>query len=323
MRAAVLTSPGQIAVMAWPEPTCGPGEVLVRITGVGICGSDLAVYCGGRPVPELPWVLGHEGVGLITAVAPDVSDRHVGQRVVIEPNYPCFNCPDCCRGETGGCRRKVIVGMNTPGLLLEFAAVPARFAWPAPPGLTDRQLVCIEPLTVATAAIRRAGGVQADQQCLVIGAGSAGLLFCTLLLANGVRPDVIEPHPGRAELAVSLGARISQDGVDGAYDRVYETSGVAPAVEQAFGLARAGGTVTLIGLGSKPVTTTSAAIVRRRLTIIGSLIYDHPGDFTTTLAAPPPALDRIIGAELPLERAQEAFENAREVPGKSWISVGA
>jgi 2-desacetyl-2-hydroxyethyl bacteriochlorophyllide A dehydrogenase len=321
MKAAVLTGPGHIDLVDRQEPSCGPGEVLVRVTGVGICGSDLTVFGGGRPVPEMPWVMGHEGIGVISAIGPDVSDRHVGQRVVIEPNYPCFDCPACSRGETCGCRNKVMIGMNTPGLLAEFVVIPARFAWPTPSGLTDGQMVCLEPLAVATAALRRAGGVRPSQRSVVVGAGSTGLIFCATLLANGVRPDVIEPHAGRAELAVSLGARIFQEGVDGPYDRVYETSGVASAVEQALGLARDGGTVTLTGLGTTPVTTTSAAIVRHRLTIIGSLVYDHPRDFAATLAAPLPALDRIIRAEFPLERAQEAFENAREVPGKSWISM--
>ena len=321
MKAAVLTDPGHIGLVDRQEPNCGPGEVLVRITGVGICGSDLTVYSGGRAVPESPWVMGHEGVGVISAVGPNVSDRHVGQRVVIEPNYPCFHCPACLRGETCGCQNKVMLGMNTPGLLTELVVIPARFAWPIPSVLTDRQAVCLEPLTVATAAVRRSGGVQAGQRCVVIGAGSTGLIFCATLLANGVRPDVIEPHAGRAELAVSLGARIFQDGVDGPYDRVFETCGVASAVEQALGLARDGGTVTLTGLGTHPFTTTSAAIVRHRLTIVGSLIYDHPGDFATTLATPLPDLDRVIRAEFPLERAQEAFENARAVPGKSWISI--
>jgi 2-desacetyl-2-hydroxyethyl bacteriochlorophyllide A dehydrogenase len=321
MKAAVLTDPGHIELVDRQEPTCGQGEVLVRITGVGICGSDLTVYGGGRTVPELPWVMGHEGVGVISAVGPNVSDRHVGQRVVIEPNYPCFHCPACIRGETCGCLNKVMIGMNTPGLLTEYVVIPARFAWPTPPGLTDRQLVCLEPLTVATAAVRRSGGVETGQRCLVIGAGSTGLIFCATLLANGVRPDVIEPHAGRAELAASLGARIFQDGVDRDYDRVYETSGSAPAVEQALELARDGGTVTLTGLGTHPFPSTSAAIVRHRLTIVGSLIYDHPRDFAATLAAPLPDLDRVIRAEFPLEKAQEAFENARAVPGKSWISV--
>jgi alcohol dehydrogenase/L-iditol 2-dehydrogenase len=265
--------------------------------------------------------MGHEGVGVISAVGPNVTDRQVGQRVVVEPNYPCFHCPACLRGETCGCQDKVMLGMNTPGLLTELVVIPARFAWPTPPGLTDRELVCLEPLTVATAALRRSGGVEPGQRCLVIGAGSTGLIFCATLLAHGVQPDVIEPHPGRAELAASLGARIFQDGVDSAYDRVFETSGSASAAEQALGLARDGGTVTLTGLGAESFTTTSAAIVRHRLTIVGSLIYDHPGDFAATLAAPLPDLDRVIRAEFPLEKAQEAFENARAVPGKSWISL--
>ncbi|MHA6803707.1 alcohol dehydrogenase catalytic domain-containing protein [Salinifilum ghardaiensis] len=85
MKAAALTAPERIEIIDAPEPTCGPRDVLVRVLGAGLCGTDSAVVRGSRKVPALPRVLGHEGVGEIIAAGEAVGDRAVGQRVVIEP----------------------------------------------------------------------------------------------------------------------------------------------------------------------------------------------------------------------------------------------
>lgn len=120
MKAIVCTGPRQVHVADdVPEPECGPGEVVVRVQGVGLCGSDLSVYDGHRELPRLPWVMGHEGGGEIVAVGSGVRDRRVGDRVVIEPNWACLDCPACRAGLTSDCPNRRIVGMNSPGILAE------------------------------------------------------------------------------------------------------------------------------------------------------------------------------------------------------------
>ena len=154
MKAAVLTCVGELAIEAgWPEPEPGRGEVVVALTGVGVCGSDLAVWSGSREV-DFPWIVGHEGTGTIVEVGAGVSRDRIGDRVVIEPNYPCGACDGCLRGRTAMCLRRQSVGLNIPGLLRERAAVPAQFAWTVPDGLADQDLVCVEPMTVALHATR-------------------------------------------------------------------------------------------------------------------------------------------------------------------------
>jgi len=143
MKAAVLTRVGEVVMTAnWPEPAPARGEVVVELTGVGLCGSDLAVWSGGRPV-DFPWIIGHEGTGTIVAVGEGVSGTRIGDRVVIEPNYPCGACDGCLRGRTAMCARRQSVGINIPGLLRERAAIPAQFAWTAPASLSDQHLVCV------------------------------------------------------------------------------------------------------------------------------------------------------------------------------------
>jgi len=213
----------------------------------------------------------------------------------------------------------VLVGFSAPGLLAEYAAVPAAYAWPVPGRWTDGAAVCAEPLTVALAAIRRSG-IKPGGNCLVVGAGSQGGLLCLALAAHGVTPHVLEPDHGRLELAVSLGAKAAGPD-DTGFATVFETSGAEAALGEAVSRAAHGAAVVLIGLGGQATRVDTRRVVRRQLTLRGSLIYDHPGDFAGTMGSPVRAPGRVLRAAYPLERAAEAFRAASEVPGKTWIRL--
>ncbi|WP_369174792.1 zinc-binding dehydrogenase [Streptomyces sp. R28] len=321
MRAAVLMAPGRIVtVNDWPEPVCGPHEVIVEMDGVGLCGTDLAVFQGKRVPPATPWVMGHEGFGRIAAVGSDVRDRQVGRSVVIEPNYACLKCADCRTGLTSACPHRAIVGLDAPGVLAERVALPARFAHPVPDGLTAADLAAAEPYTVARAAVRRSGVTAADR-CLVVGAGAQGLLVCLILSRLGIRPVVTEPHPQRLARAGRLGAT-PDDGRTG-FTYVFETSGHAPALRPAVDRCAPGATVVLIGLNPHRIPLTTDDVVRRQLVLRGSMIYDHPSDFTTAITELPDARPGVVvEARFPLDEAQEAFTGAAERAGKTWIGIG-
>ena len=321
----MLTEPGRIAMADWPEPSAGPHDVVVAPRSVGLCGTDLALFDGKRVVPELPWVMGHEGAGDIVAVGDEVSDRRVGQRVVIEPNFCCFTCEHCKGGRTSACPHRRIVGVNHPGLLAERVSVPAEFTWPVPATWSDGRLACIEPLAVARSAVRRSG-VRPPDSCLVIGAGSQGLLVCQALLAIGAQPCVVEPHAGRLALAERLGARaLEPDRLDVAdFHVVFETSGAAAAWQVALDSVAATGTAVVIGMGAETVRLSTADLVRRQLTLTGALIYDHPRDFAQTIAAVTAEQltpEDVVGAYFRPDDAAEAFTQARTVAGKSVLSL--
>lgn len=324
MKAAVLTAPHQVTVVQdWPEPECGPGDVLIAVTGVGVCGSDLSVYEGHKQVPALPWLLGHEAFGRIVEVGRDVVDRFVGQLVSVEPNYVCGTCAACADGDTSMCENKIVLGMNAPGVLAERIAVPAAFAWPVADGTPIEDVACVEPFTVARTAVRRSD-VRAGDRVLVIGAGAQGLFVTASLVALGAVPYITEPHRDRLALAVELGARPLDD--DAApFPFVFDTSGVPAALEAHVHRAARKAQIMLIGLNDRPVPLTSEQIVRRQLRVTGSIIYDHPRDFAASTgdisAATVPGLGRTVRASFPLERAAEAFAAVREVPGKTWIQV--
>ena len=323
MRAVVLVAPGTVAVDEnWPEPVCGPGEVIVGIRGVGLCGSDLSVVAGHRAVPARPWVLGHEGYGVIVSVGSAVTGRRPGQVVVIEPNYPCQDCPACRSGVTSGCPKRRIVGITEPGLLAERVAVPAEFAWPVPADWAPEDVVCVEPLSVALHAVDLAEIVTGERG-LVIGAGSQGQLVCLAARRAGAEVHVIEPHAGRRELAHSLGA--AEDDA-GEYPVVIETSGAPSAFEQAVDRVAPGGRVVVIGQSTTPAEIASFRLVQRRLTIRGCLIYDHPDGFARTIAALAPGATpqlrpgAVLQARFDVTDAPRAFAEAADRAGKTWIA---
>ncbi|HTJ35792.1 MAG TPA: alcohol dehydrogenase catalytic domain-containing protein [Dactylosporangium sp.] len=319
MRAAVLTAPGAVAVTGdWPEPECGPDDVVLAVRAVGVCGSDLAVVDGRRAVPSLPWAVGHEAIGDIVRVGANVERGRIGERVAVEPNFPCLSCTACAAGRTAVCPRRRSLGINEPGALRERVTVPSRFAWPAPPGLADEDLVCVEPLAVALAALGRAG-VAPRERCLVVGAGAQGLLVCLAVRAAGAAPFAVDPHEGRLATAVGLGAAVAPAGET--FPVVFETSGSPAALEAAVERCAPDGRIVLIGQSATPARLSTFTVVQRRLTLLGCLIYDHPGDFAAALQR---AADlrpgRILRGRFTLSAAADAFAQARELPGKTWIT---
>lgn len=306
-----------------PEPVLAPDAVIVELIGLGICGSDLALWSGRRPTPRLPWIIGHEAVGRVIQSGEAVTDRAAGERVVIEPNYPCGHCHACLTGRTSICPRREIVAINSPGFLRERVAVPAKFAWPAPNEISDEDLICTEPLAVACSALHAAAPAPGER-CLVVGAGSQGLLICQLALAHGAAVVVNEPHPGRLDLAHSLGADEDTTPTE-EFSSVFETSGSAQGVRTALQRTRAGGTAVLVGIPHGEVPLSVAAIVRRQIRVVGSLIYDHPVGFRETielLTAARVAPSQILRARFALTDAPRALATASEISGKSWIAFG-
>jgi 2-desacetyl-2-hydroxyethyl bacteriochlorophyllide A dehydrogenase len=321
LRAAVLgNEPWSLHVTdGWPDPVPGPGQLLVRVRGVGICGSDLALLSGARPAPARPWVPGHEAFGEVVAAGPLADQARVGQRVVIEPNYPCLRCPACRAGLTSRCQDRVIVGFTAPGVLAEYVTVPARFAWPVPAGWSDADAVCAEPLAVALAAIRRSG-IEPGSRCLVVGAGAQGTLLSMALVSRGITPYLLEPDEARRRLAASLGAEPAGPG-DTDFDTVFETAGAEAAVGEAISRAAHGASIMLIGLAKPAIKVDMEFVVRRQLALRGSLIYDHPGDFAAMLASAAPSPGRVLRTRYPLAQAEQAFRAAPRTAGKTWISV--
>ena len=326
MKAAVLSGPRELDVVDWPIPVCEPAEVLIQMWGVGICGSDSAIYAGNRTFPK-PFVIGHEGFGRIVSLGSAVRDRELGSLVVVEPNIVCGECALCRTGLSSLCVQKRSLGVGNDGLCAEFASVPAEFSWPLPDTIRPEDAVCIEPLAVALAAIREARP-RPGAHMTVFGAGAQGLLLTVALAAQGAVAHVVDPQPERLAIAHGLGAAsTSLEAPEGpAADVVFETSGAPAAVSAAIAVAGPGATVVLIGLGHQSATLDAARVVRQRLRIVGSLIYQHPVDFISTIdlvtsGALHPGV--VLRHRFSLQEADRALRESPTVPGKSWITMNS
>jgi alcohol dehydrogenase/L-iditol 2-dehydrogenase len=147
-----------------------------------------------------------------------------------------------------------------------------------------------------------------------------------VLLERGVAVDVFDVNPDRLTFAAGLGAGTLPEGDDGrSYPLVVDTVGSPGSFETALGHADVGGTILILGLDGRPLEVTAQTLVRRQLTVRGSLTYDHPDDFQTTVSLVTEGHfrpGRIVGHVFPLEEAQTAFELSSEAVGKTWIRLG-
>lgn len=324
MRAALLVKPGEIVVDEVAEPEVGPDDVRIAVRGVGLCGSDLSVFGGRWPAPSYPWIMGHEAFGTVESVGEHVPGERVGETVVVEPNAVCFACDQCRRGRTSACVARQSVGMNRPGALAERLVVPAQFAWPVDAGLEPRDLVCVEPLSVVQAALRR-HHEPLPEAALVVGVGPQGMLMSIALLDQGVDVVVHDVNPDRVAFAVRLGAQAAApDDAESRFDLVVDTVGSPASTEVALARLQIGGTLLFLGLDDRPFELSARALVRGQMVLRGSLTYDHPIDFERTVAlvvAGQLLPGRIVTEEHPLDDVQLAFDQNSAAAGKTWVRV--
>ncbi len=284
MKAAILHAPKDLRLEAAPDPTPGAGEALVRVRAAGLCGTDLRIWSGERPV-RYPLIMGHEFIGEVVAVGAGVQHIKPGDAVAVEPNYSCGNCPLCREGHRNLCLSRTAVGIDVDGGFAELVKIPARCCWAAPRGLTSEQLLLTEPLAVVVRAVGR-GAVRGGETAAVLGVGTLGLLAVQVLRSRAARVLAVSRNDRRLGLARELGAEAvhslsagpgseaarrfsGREGVD----LVIETAGTPEAVGEAVELARPGGRVVLTGLPHEPSRVHFFWVVRRELTLVGSMIY--------------------------------------------------
>lgn len=290
MKAALLYGPRDIRIADVPRPEAGPGELLVRVRATGICGSDLHIYTGDRPV-EYPLSLGHEFAGDVIEIGEGVSGFAVGDRVTAEPNFSCGACVYCREGLPNLCVNRIGLAINRNGTLAEYVSVPARFAWKLPEGMSYHQGALVEPLMVGVHAVRR-GRVRVGDTVAVMGCGAIGLMVVAAAKVAGARVFAVDIVPEKLRMAERLGAERAFDARQAnLLDEiraltpagqgplaVFETAGVSVTVKQALDLVRSGGRVVLVGLSTRPAELVPINVARREVEIIGSFIY-YAGEF--------------------------------------------
>lgn len=192
MKALLIEEPGRARITELPEPAAAPGDVLLRLTTVGFCGSDLNTYRGLNPLVGYPRVPGHEIAGCIEKVGSDVPHGMFasGMDVTVLPYTACGRCAACRRGRGNACRDNQTLGVQRDGALTEFIAVPWEKIVPAD-GLPRRELALVEPLSVGFHAVDR-GRVTASDTVVVIGCGAVGLGAVAGAWARGARTIAVD-----------------------------------------------------------------------------------------------------------------------------------
>lgn len=279
MKAALLIEPRKLIVADAKTPEPGPGEVLIRVSLAGICGSDHTLYHGrfGVPMRVIP---GHEAIGRIEEIGHGVSGLAVGQRVTVQPNFSCDTCELCRTGHKNICPSKVRLGVDTNGVFAELVKVPAGYVWPVPDDLEDEVAVFTEPVAIIVHAMKIWAPNDTDRT-LIFGAGIMGLLTLQFAVARGADVTVCDIVDSRLEMAKQLGAsrtigtKKPVESFYDAFDVIYETSGAPGALDQVIRLAAPLGKIVILGLPGKDHPVPTDLIVRKELQIMGSLIYSN------------------------------------------------
>jgi propanol-preferring alcohol dehydrogenase len=211
MRAAVLTGYGEpLDVTTVPRPQAGPGEILVRLQACGVCHSDVHIWKGDVLPPEAPspFVLGHEGVGVVEAIGDGVTDWAVGDHAGVPWLHDtCCHCDECRDGQESFCQHQRAHGLNVPGAFAEYVVADARFAVALPKGLdpvTAAPVMCAG--VTAYGAIRRAM-LKAGESAIVFGCGGLGLYAVQIAARLGVDVLAVDRDPAKLELARGYGAK--------------------------------------------------------------------------------------------------------------------
>lgn len=317
MNAAVLEKPHQLSLKEFDMPIPKSNEVLIRLKSTGICGSDVHLFLGDRSL-AVPTILGHEGLGHIEELGTEAHGFSKGERVVIEPNIPCGTCRFCLQGKGNICPNKQVLGVNSPGCFAEYICIDAKFCWKIPDGISDQDAVCIEPLAVAVHALHCCSA-KSTEKIAIFGLGAIGLLLCQLALSKGFQVYVKDLNEEKKAMAIAMGAKsLPEESLASfLYDQevvaIFDCVGVAKATSLILETAPRGSEIILVGLANELAQFVPLKIAREGISILPSIIYDHPSDFAETIdliARGEIHPGKIISGRFPLNKIGEAMEMA-------------
>jgi (R,R)-butanediol dehydrogenase/meso-butanediol dehydrogenase/diacetyl reductase len=322
MRSSFYEGDRRFRIGAAPMPAPAPGEALLCVRRVGICGTDLHIFQGhlDHRIPR-GGVIGHETLAEI-AEAPSASGFRTGERVVVEPLRMCGACRACRMGAAYLCYRLRVLGVEEPGGMQEYWAVPTERLLRVPAGLSDDEAAVIEPLAVATHDVRRAG-VKAGDAVLIFGGGPIGALIAMVCRQREARVVVTEVNPFRVEMLTKLGLDVLGPGQnvktfveqwtagDGA-DVVFEVTGNPAAVRAMTDLVRVWGTISMVAIHGEPLPVDLYRFFARELTMHGSRLYSREDwqEAIALAAAGVVTLAPLVSRRIPLESLQQGMEEA-------------
>jgi len=282
----VMIKPGDIEFNEVPVPDIKPGQVLVKIIKIGICGSDIHVYHGKHPFTTYPVTQGHEVSGEIVQVAENVTGLYKGQKVTIQPQVVCGKCYPCRNGKYNLCEELKVMGFQTTGVASQYFAVDAEKATVLPDAMSFDEGAMIEPLAVAVHAIRRVGDIK-GMKIAVLGAGPIGNLVAQTAKGMGADSvmitDISDTRLAKAKecgvdftvntAKTNFGeAMLANFGQDKA-DIIYDCAGNDITMGQAIKYARKGSTIILVAVYEGMAKVDLAVLNDHELNLSTTMMY--------------------------------------------------
>jgi len=322
MRAAFYQGARTFTTGTLATPTPGPGQALLRVKRVGICGTDLHIFQGhlDHRVPK-GGIIGHETFGEV-AQAPAGSGFKTGDRVVVEPLQFCGQCRACRMGASYLCYGLKVLGVDLPGGMQEYWTVDAARLLRVPDALSDDHAALIEPLAVATHDVRRAA-VKRDDTVLVFGGGPIGALIALVSRQRGARVVVAEVNRHRLETLNALGletvgpdrdpVKFATEWTGGTgVDVAFEVSGHPGAARAVTDVVRVWGTVSIVAIHAEPVPVNLYQMFARELHMHGARLYARE-DWEEAIhlaAGGAVPVAPLVSRKIPLEALQQGMEQA-------------
>lgn len=294
MKSVVCESPGQLRLALRPLPVAGPGDVLLRVRRIGVCGTDMHIVRGTQPFLSYPRVMGHELAGEVVT-APAGSGLAPGDRAVVMPYLSCGDCVACRKGKTNCCTRIQVLGVHRDGGMAEYLALPAHYVLKAEDiSLDDAAMV--EFLAIGRHAVRR-GAVAAGQRVLVVGAGPIGVAVALFAGLDGAQVTVLDAREDRLAfcrdvlrvahtVTVGAGDRARLEAVTNGdfFDAVFDATGNVAAMERGLDFVAHGGAYVLVSIVPERISFADPEFHKRETTLLGSR-NATADDFRAVLAA--------------------------------------
>ncbi|MEI3607638.1 alcohol dehydrogenase catalytic domain-containing protein [Pseudogracilibacillus sp. SE30717A] len=315
MKALYIEKPGEIT---WKTVSSvgkvNSDEVKLKVIYGGICGSDVSVFKGKLPHAAYPVIPGHEILGEVVEAGKTASVQ-VGQRVVVQPNSYCGECEFCQAGKTNICPEKKSLGINEHGGFAEEFIISSKYIIPVPDQLPNERAVLIEPLAVIVHALKKVK-IDENTSVAVIGCGTEGMLAVALANYLGGNITAIDINPEKLQKVKEhypdIEIKHPEEVTENQYDVTIEVAGVRASFEQSIEIVKPGGSVVAVGfpaVAKIPVVK----MVRKELSIFGSIIYNVPDDFLasiTYLLDEKFYVEPIISEVLPIAHFEKAYEKA-------------
>lgn len=322
MKAAVWTKPNYIEIQNIPDPKPKPDEVLIKVQGCGVCGTDCHIFAGDVPLAKPPQVLGHEIVGEVVENGSDIPPLKIGQKVCVDPVIGCGVCQFCQSGKTNLCPSPTIIGYARIGGFAPYTTVPRSHLYPVSQDMDNRAGILVETLACVINGYDRLE-MKAGGSTLILGAGCVGLLW-TELVKRSVTTRLIQTDivPERLKAAKKLGAdsiicsknpdwvKEAKQSEPGGFDCMIDATGSAKAMQEALPLLKKGGKFMIFGVApeEEKLVISPYEMFAKELTIIGSKMPPNTMDRAVKIIeAGLIDYEILVSTTMPLDKLPEAI----------------